>query len=318
MGLRGILESNTLYATRYDHLNDSTELSILRSRLPQLLEPVAKRYLLDLQHQGTKQLTEIKKSGGIPYLAKKIAKDFSTIHFDAAFSSDGAKPASTMPYITSFCGFAPTATYEHENGLLSQWRAYGVGGGFALVFDTEKLWKFCLREQAAYDYGIMAFDDVVYDDDEKYFADQIGHAIETIKGDVDIYLRDMPRQIHDKKEVAEILSSFARVKHRAFKEEHEVRIVAAPITAEIRSHMPSQEAALHVLPVKEWFQSAATTATKHQIKLFDSGDRRRLPIKRIIVGPHQQQNDALKMVQKLVAGTSIKILASNTPLIVQA
>jgi len=316
-GLRGILESQTLFATRYDHLNDSTELSILRESLPQLLEPVVKKYLLDQQHLGPRQRADIKKSGGIPHLSKKISKDFSTIHFDAAFSSDGDKPATTTPYIASFCGFEPEATYEHENGLLSQWRAYGAEG-FALVFDTEKLWKLCLKEQCTYDYGPIMFDDVVYDDDEEYFAKEIGPAIEAIKTDVDSYLRDAPGQTFDKDKVGWVLSSFARVKHRAFKEEHEVRILAAPITAEIRSHMSPQEAAKHTLPIKEWFLSASTVAEKHQIRLFDFQDRHRLPIKRIIVGPQQKQADALQMVRDLVAGTHIKVSGSNTPLIVQA
>ncbi len=316
-GLRGILESQTLFATRYDHLNDSSELSILRERLPQLLEPVVKKYLLDLQHLGARQRSEIKKSGGVPYLSEKIAKDFSTIHFDAAFAPSGDKPATTTPYIASFCGFKPTATYERENGLLSQWRAYGTEG-FALVFDSEKLWKLCLKEQGSYDYGPIMLDDVVYDDDEQNFVTEIGPAIETIKADVDSYLREAPSRTPNKEKVGQVLSSFARVKHRAFKEEHEVRILAAPITAEIRSHMSPQEAALHTLPIKEWFLSATSAAIKHQIRLFDFQHRHHLPIKRIIVGPQREQADALRMVRDLVAGTHIKASVSKTPLIVQA
>ena len=40
-------------------------------------------------------------------------------------------------YIVSFCGEAKNS-YVNSNGLLSQWRGYGVERGIDMAFDTNK------------------------------------------------------------------------------------------------------------------------------------------------------------------------------------
>jgi hypothetical protein len=49
------------------------------------------------------------------------------------------------PYLTSFCGVANSVI--SESGLLSQWRGYGIDGGYAIVFDTKALKALVAQEK---------------------------------------------------------------------------------------------------------------------------------------------------------------------------
>jgi hypothetical protein len=47
--------------------------------------------------------------------------------------------------LTSFCGVANSVI--SESGLLSQWRGYGIDGGYAIVFDTKALKALVAQEK---------------------------------------------------------------------------------------------------------------------------------------------------------------------------
>ncbi len=68
-------------------------------------------------------------------------------------------------------------------------------------------------------------------------------------------------------------------------------------------------------PVKSLRQSREGDPKKPQIVLFDFEGAEHLPIKRIIVGPQTDQSSAVAMAKRLVAGTSINVTASKTPLV---
>jgi hypothetical protein len=219
-----------------------------------------------------------------------------------------------IPYITSFCGHTNEDYYESEHGLLSQWRAYGAEFGVALVFDTERLWQLCLKEAEVYSYAMIVFHDVVYHQvDDDTFSREFGPTIKLIESDVREYLRNGTiRMSGDAKRVAKILSSFTRLKHRAFREEKEVRIVACPITPRQHALMAAGSEEVRNVPIKH---PRDASAARPQIELFDFKGAGELPITRIIVGPQAGQVSAVKLAERLVAGTSIKVTASETPLV---
>lgn len=103
-GLLGILDTDCLWATHYKFLNDYTEISFAKEHLIKALLD-KKNASDDIYSNGLKGV------------------------YDAFVQYD--------IYITSLCSH--DNQYVAENGLLSQWRGYGENGGFAILFDKEKL-----------------------------------------------------------------------------------------------------------------------------------------------------------------------------------
>jgi hypothetical protein len=102
-GLAGILESNSLWASAAHYLNDSSEIEygcrLLLNELPRWIEP-------------NKESTRF---------AAVVLKALQNI-----FVHPGSKLSRSLNiFVTCFC--------ENDN-LLSQWRAYGQKGGYALGF----------------------------------------------------------------------------------------------------------------------------------------------------------------------------------------
>jgi hypothetical protein len=133
-GLKGIVESQTLWATHYKYLNDSQEIIHFRDRLPGILRPAIKERL------DAEKLTETT--------------------YDVMFgNSDGM---STEPFITSFCRVDKGDPRVADHGLLSQWRGYGPQGGYAIIFDTDRLKQLLIEEGKKWEYFLGLGADAVY------------------------------------------------------------------------------------------------------------------------------------------------------------
>jgi hypothetical protein len=103
-GLKGIIESNSLWATSAYHLNDSSEIEYGCHLVTDILDEWVKAN----QQPGT--------APTIPLLALDLVKD----SFGQPFSRVGRHVGI---YVSCFC----------DNGnLLSQWRAYGQSGGYSI------------------------------------------------------------------------------------------------------------------------------------------------------------------------------------------
>ena len=72
-------------------------------------------------------------------------------------------------YITSFCTENREDKNVNENGLLSQWRAYGENGGYAIVFDKHGLDEMLKTEFDSFLYDFLFLEDVIYSDDEEKY-----------------------------------------------------------------------------------------------------------------------------------------------------
>jgi hypothetical protein len=139
-GLEGIIRSNSLWASHFLDLNDRTEVTLFREPL---LRAVIESFADVIKTKAPANLyiqQAIRVNGGIEGFAERVAKDFVEALYKVTFESTGSF-SFAEPFICSFCSHANDQPYEKEHGLLSQWRGYGAGGGYCIVFDTVKLSK---------------------------------------------------------------------------------------------------------------------------------------------------------------------------------
>ena len=139
-GLNGIFSTQSLWATRYNCLNDSEEVFQIKPLLIQALARRWKEHLLESRKSNFALRLKITKRGGSGRAATDYAISAIDSLYRVSFEGNPGSVAYTTPFITSFCTHAGDSDYERHNGLLSQWRGYGRDSGFAIVFDTKSLW----------------------------------------------------------------------------------------------------------------------------------------------------------------------------------
>lgn len=283
-GLKGILETQTLWATHFRHLNDSSELELMRPILEEKL----------FEHNKL--------------ISREEAKNYTDHLYEILFSGTGDINPAVPPYILSFCAHTNHNVYVKKNGLLSQWRAYGGEGGYALVFDTWLLSE-CIRvESKNYQYFYIPFGDVLYDDQTDKF--------ETVFADLDTDLKDWATALSERndppieKVVRSLFSLATRFKHRGFKEESEVRVSAALLSEASAKANPEIFRYKKLKPIHE--RKVGDDQVRY-IVLNDVPEKQPLPIIRIIIGPQRDQKQRAKDVKKLIGKKNIDIVCSETP-----
>lgn len=295
-GLRGIFESGTMYATRYDCLNDRTEISHFKDILPNL---VTERLSQDRELSS---LLEKERH------AARMVDQLYKIAFDTC-SNEGC----AVPYITSFCSHHDDHVYERDNGLLSQWRGYGGIERYALVFDTETLMRLAQQEYDAHAYAFRSFDKVIYNDDEAgkalEYAKLANDIVELIKADKN---RDeAATEKWAERAYIGLVNCSTVFKHRAFSEEREVRMVFSPTTRLVHERYRKDPNYREEKPLKDIFNRTPNGVPT--ISMFEGlGLAKKLPLLRIIVGPSNDQKKALN-IAKEITEDAVKIVLSETP-----
>jgi hypothetical protein len=260
-GLMGILQSQMLHATHFAFLNDYNEMYELKPRLFQIVLPIAKSVCNDVAE------------------AKRRAKHIVDLLYRVTLGlSCGTK--FFQPFVASFCGHED---YEKENGQLSQWRAYGKESGYAIAFDVEQLTESLKLEWAtfAYDGGLIA--DVVYtNDDESKFTKEFDNLIAAVHEDVPKLLKNEEGPYNALNKA--FMISIPRYKHRGFAEEKEIRIVQSPTHQTLLDAMAAAGDPDRRQKKEIKFRSSMAP----YIELFQ-GVEKKLPIKKIVVGPHAEK-----------------------------
>lgn len=118
--LESILEHRTLWATRADCMNDSSEIHHASGYLQQAWDGAAA-----LSQQG----------GGLPGL-NTLVRVFALSKMGPEVPVQVVLKDGPMPYVTCFCG---------EVELLSMWRNYAGGEGYAIGFSAQDLHKLSER-----------------------------------------------------------------------------------------------------------------------------------------------------------------------------
>jgi len=311
-GLLGILQTKTLWATHYKFLNDYLEIVLFRDKLIFFLLPHVRQEYEKVIKRSPDNQQKINRAGGLDYACQHDTELF----VDTAYEVTGKEI-----YILSFCG-EHKDPHINSNGLLSQWRGYGTGGGFALVFNTHKLEEMMSIECNKYEYGDMFLCDVIYSDDEDKFKKDLSEDLSILADDVKrLYsLYGKPLNEKEKRDTLKGYYSFVRCissyKHCGFSEENEVRIVALPVVLNQYQEilkLASLEG-IKLKPEKERKFRKKNDQLVPYIELFNSIDVE-LPIERIIVGPHKEKETRAAALRTMLRNTNIEITCSDIPFV---
>ncbi|MGD0236206.1 MAG: DUF2971 domain-containing protein [Syntrophorhabdales bacterium] len=253
-GALGIIESQSLWATHHRYLNDPNELSIFR----------------DVLNQWRRSQKRISKSAwewvefllGI-YLSGQELDPESASLYDA--------------YIVSFC--------NDDGDRLSQWRAYGKGGGYAIGFGRVELDQMLQQEEKNRTINEYFLTDVSYGK-----RDSIPNDLEPkMKQCMDSFRRVFrkPRGLsrrsvgEDREDGSRLLQEcLCRFKDEGYREEKEVRalsFVSNPV------HRFSKGLASTSPRPKIYFRMVNNVQMPY-IKLFEAKPLP-LPIKKVVIGP---------------------------------
>jgi len=100
-GLKGIIESQTLWATHYKYLNDAEEIVHFRDRLPEILRPMFKNIFSGLTPQQKQILLNDYRT--IDIALTQEPKKLATNMYNVTFAGTNNEPPIAEQYITSFC-----------------------------------------------------------------------------------------------------------------------------------------------------------------------------------------------------------------------
>jgi len=227
-GLKGIIESRTLWATHYKYLNDGEEIVHFRELLPNIFRPVLKKAFDDLPALQDTPL--FKEYSSIEDAIEGETRKLTSALFDVTFSGATDRQVFTEPYIASFCTVEKHNDQIANHGLLSQWRGYGTDGGYVIVFDTNELINLLDKEKAKWAYSVIFAGDVVYSSaTEKDLTDEFREQFKAIE---DFWGNVLRRGFHGSSgdTYGSIVSCACRYKHWGFSEEKEFRIVVIPMS----------------------------------------------------------------------------------------
>jgi hypothetical protein len=222
------------------------------------------------------------------------------------------------PYIFSMSAARDTRVLD--SGLLSQWRGYGPDGGYALVFDTVEFERLLRVEGEAFHYQHAYWGDVHYygiDPRTQPSTEDVAESEAVVRAGIANLIRGGTADETDGFYQA-ITNLSCLYKHWGFWEEHEVRVVAIPVDSEVASLAEAQGETRPQKPIKVFLRGGIPIP---YLELFVPRDvpkvPTRLPIKRVIVGPHSEQALRAQAVQRLLAanGYDAEVVCSQIPYI---
>ncbi len=309
-GLAGIYQSNTLRATHFTNLNDSTEVILFREPLTAELEKRFEVLIRARQKQDRRVVFQIFKAGGIKAVSTGLAKGLASRLYQVTFEG-GASFKFCDTYIASCCAHTDQS-YEFENGLLSQWRGYGTGGGFCIVFDTAKLISMLAEEFDRWHYVRINIDGVHYAIDgeppSNLFSELV-NCCETIL--TEVLSGNMEPAATDA--FLPFVGGATLYKHQGFREEREVRVVAMPGSQELQDRVNVESGETDSRPCKNVSIINDKSGKRSYISLFEELTTE-LPIKRVIVGPSRNQEKNFELACTLLP-KGLLVTKSATPFI---
>ncbi len=315
IGLEGILRTQQLWATHMSYLNDAEEhTGFFVHRLPKLLEiPCSEAVAELMKTSGGRKAITSKEVGG----PKRAVEDFKK---QMAEYARQVTLDLNEPYVLSFC--SGNAHGTPNDGLLSQWRGYGTDGGYAVVFETAKL-SVALTdyEVPAFDYQFGNFSDVDYVSAEGLVVTEHWERRaweSSIQKRIKEFLMSPSR---DKLDLhTEISALSCRYKHPGFSEEKEVRVVVMPSNDKVRavSLKLAEKKGGTVNPRKPVKYRERGGLLIPYVGLFGEslcGPAGKLPIRRILVGPHVDREKRAAAVRSILKqyGMSIPVEVSGIP-----
>jgi hypothetical protein len=303
-GLKGIIESQTLWATHYKYLNDAEEIVHFQQRLPTILTPVFTKLLSDFDARGKNALIET--YGTIETALEEEPRKLAEVMYHVTFEDRGDGPFAE-PFIASFCTVDKDNQSVANHGLLSQWRGYGAQGGYAITFTTERLIELLQEEGKRWNYFFAFGGDIVYSsakDEDVY--DEFRKQIDEIQKGWEQAMRT-----RDPVALSNVASNFiscaCRYKHWGFCEEQEFRFVCVPTPPKIielgkqqgREDRPRK-------PVYNFLRNGTPVPYLNLFEGITGQSGKQIPIKRVIIGPHPDKERRKSAVEQLLRQNGIQ------------
>ena len=310
-GLSGILSSGCFWATHAAFLNDVEELThFFDSRLIVL---------------AIEAISSI--AGEIPS-TPEVAKQLAThggieelIRADAMRVTNLLKSATLRfnePFVFSMSG--QRSERVARSGLLSQWRGYGSDGGYAIVLDSHGFDHLLKLEGQTHHYQFSQWGDVYYYGAEQEAQPSSEEVIEYEKtvrdGVIGLVRGKDPESIDDLYDAVTSLSCL--YKHWGFSEEQEVRVIAIPAKNEVARLAAADGETRHARPTKSFIRGGTPIPYIELLaRLGSANERTKLPLKRVIVGPHKDKSNRAEAVRHLLAanGYDAEVVCSEIPYI---
>jgi hypothetical protein len=288
MGLFGILKTQYLRATQWQHLNDLGELMHFCHVLPCFIKPELVRRANEIASRNSEAKQWLTDQGGIdPYFSKEAK--FLADAMCKALGLNHENERLFEFYVTSFCTHEDAYAEIRNHGLLSQWRYYGQKGGYALVFDTAELEQLMELEHSEWPTCNLSCGEVGYSSDSQ---EVLAKRVESIPAFLETFKNC---QLNSQEAFGPLLEPLLKCcihfKHWAFAEEREIRLVA--VLNGKRMHQEYEDNGIHINERERHdFQRDGDSHRIPCLHLFEGieVDRRcRLPIRKIIVGPGPNQ-----------------------------
>jgi hypothetical protein len=309
-GLMGIVSTGCLWATHAAFLNDAAEMKHYYDvRLPDVVTEVLRDVIFEQSHSSEVVADAINLDGGIERV----------VPIEAAAAVRSLRSVTLTfnePYVFAMSGTADERVAG--SGLLSQWRGYGRDGGYCIVFDTERFEKLLSHESKTFHYQSIQWGNTYY-----YGLDGIQPAMEDM-AEAEVDLREGIRSWIDTGGVEAtprflqaITTLSCMYKHWGFFEEHEVRVVAIPMRADVLDQMtPADREAKPQKPILACSRAGIAVPYLEMFRdLPGIGCRGRLPIKRIIIGPHADAASRRDAIERLLVanGYDAQVSSSEIP-----
>jgi hypothetical protein len=308
-GFEGIMASQTLWATHFKGLNDTSEVSLLRAPLKAALARRCAAYLQERQKRSMSFTARVLDHGGREFVAAGLAESMVTALYKVTYGHH-TKLQFGAPYITSFT--THTTNYERQHGLLSQWRDYGREG-YCIVFDTSALSEMLMTDFDHAYFVHLNLAEAIYALEEFDIEEKFGALLTRCEQYIGEVLNNGQASEMIEDGFAPFAAATTLFKHQGFREENEVRIVAIPGTQYLSEKTKAQFPAFVERPIVEPHKSTRAdgkTIRQHITLLSHAGGH--LPIMRIIVGPGPDQAGRAAHARNL-AGDTLDITRSDIP-----
>jgi len=251
--------------------------------------------------------------GGIEIASQTLTSQISNALYTSTFQTTKYGQPFAEPYIISFC-----TTHNQEiatHGLLSQWRGYGMDGGYAIVFDTKRLATLLEEDHKHWRDFILQADAIYSSDSDDKIRGELGDDFDAIANSISRFLLSDGSADALEPIYYALVKCASRYKHWGFHEEKEVRIVVIPHSKQVLQFTKPEWRATHERPLG-YFPRAGTPVPF--INLFEGITHlpdKPLPITRIIVGPHPEKDKRKHAVERLLSryGLPIPVSASQIP-----
>lgn len=282
-GLQGIIESQQLHATDINYLNDAEEhIHFCEKRLPELLD----RMWEDCSEEERTTIIGLGYGGKKNFQHDMLSSFSKSVPNNSSFTVSFSIPPSIYP----------------DDGLLSQWRAYGRDGGYAIEFSTADLVQQVQSELERFHYPYAVFAPTHYglemSQEREHLENRFLNDVKKTVLNYDSLIFSFPLlQGH-------LAALSILVKHPGFREEREFRM--AFVRPDLAIHDSEKAARANPLCFRPG-------SLKPYIALFEK--KMGLPIQRIIVGPHPEKEKRKAAVEALLRQNNIKaeVITSSIP-----